>query len=364
MANSGVDEVNVLQKIGKGIKDLGRTNIMVIGHTGVGKSTLINAMFKQEVAKMGTGTPVTTNIMEYPVHGTSVTLFDSHGLKMKEYKKIMDESCQFIQKRRNSKDSNEHIHIAWMCISQTSKHLEDGEIEFIQMLSEYMPVIIVITQSYDENKTLSDAVKQKFQKLKVISVVAREKTYLIGRSPISVMGLEDLVRTTGKLLPEARKLVFIAAQKVDLEAKKMNAQGIIVGAATAAAAAGAIPIPFSDTAVLVPIEVGMIKGITTVFGFQVEQNLVSELWKIFQARSGASAMGSRTANLLKFIPVVGSIAGGAMNAGIAASVTKAFGEAYIGIITMLLKEKNGVEPTTEELLEKCKQEWKLKIKYK
>lgn len=38
------------------------------------------------------------------------------------------------------------------------------------------------------------------------------------------------------------------------------------------------------------------------------------------------------ANLTKFIPVVGSVAGGVINAGVAGTITKLMGEAYIAYL--------------------------------
>ena len=42
------------------IKNLNTLNIIVAGKTGVGKSTLINSVFKEKLADTGMGTPVTT----------------------------------------------------------------------------------------------------------------------------------------------------------------------------------------------------------------------------------------------------------------------------------------------------------------
>src|SRR6478609_3135415 len=51
------------QAFGKAWKDkseeIGRFNLAIFGKTGVGKSTLVNAIFGSEIAKTGIGEPVT-----------------------------------------------------------------------------------------------------------------------------------------------------------------------------------------------------------------------------------------------------------------------------------------------------------------
>lgn len=59
--------------------------------------------------------------------------------------------------------------------------------------------------------------------------------------------------------------------------KKTHAQAIVVTAAFAAAGEVVVPIPFSDCALLFPIQLTMIVSITIIFGFDVNKSIISAL---------------------------------------------------------------------------------------
>ena len=66
---------------------LGHANILISGQTGVGKSTLINAVFRVPLAEEGTGKPVTKNVQRYDVSGVPVTIYDTPGIELGHAKK-------------------------------------------------------------------------------------------------------------------------------------------------------------------------------------------------------------------------------------------------------------------------------------
>ena len=59
-----IDKVaqEAIDAISEKIKNLNTLNIIVAGKTGVGKSTLINAVFRDKLAETGMGKPVTDHM--------------------------------------------------------------------------------------------------------------------------------------------------------------------------------------------------------------------------------------------------------------------------------------------------------------
>ena len=68
------------QEYSKFEKEISKPNIFIVGGTGVGKSTLINTVFGEEVAKTSDLNPETRGIKKF-VH-KDVVLFDTEGLEL------------------------------------------------------------------------------------------------------------------------------------------------------------------------------------------------------------------------------------------------------------------------------------------
>lgn len=329
--------------LNKARKEMGHVNIAIMGKTGVGKSTLINAIFHENLAKTGIGQPVTQNFKMYSKEDQFYSILDSKGFELADYKKILEDLKQEINRRKTS-DASQHIHVAWFCINNGCTRCENAEIEFINELAKDIPVIVVLTQSTTPDKTLYNEVKRlAFNAKQVVKLLAQPSETLAGIIP--AYGLEDLVEATNEVLPEAIKNAFCAAQKVDLELKKNAARKVIAASVTAGIAACAIPLPFVDSAALAPIEIGMLASISHIMGLETSKAFLSTLVSSAIGVIGATFAGRAiVTGLLKLIPGVGTAAGTAIGAATAGTMITALGEAYLAAIIKLQQNNGSIKP--------------------
>ena len=93
-------------------------------------------------------------------------------------------------------------------------------------------------------------------------------------------------------------------------------------ATTAAAAAGAIPIPMSDAIPITAAQIGMIVSLGKIFGITLSQAAAKSIAGVALTQQAGSAL---VANLLKAIPGAGTILGSVISASTAVALTEALG---------------------------------------
>ena len=71
-----------INAIAEKIKNLNTLNIIVAGKTGVGKSTLINSVFKEKLAETGMGKPITTHMRRIAKKGVPLAIYDTRGFEL------------------------------------------------------------------------------------------------------------------------------------------------------------------------------------------------------------------------------------------------------------------------------------------
>lgn len=326
----------ILDKTDEEIKSMPPVNILVAGKTGVGKSTLINAVFRENLAQTGIGKPITKHLERITKDGVPIVLFDTKGFELNEQvqKEVRKEVLDELQKRISSGDSTKEIHAVWYCISSGSHRLESFEEGFLRELSEKLPVIVVLTQSIieeDVSELIEYILTLRLKLEGVIPVVA--KPYRIGNQELPVTGLKELVHETLKLLPEDVETAFITAQKVDVMKKAEHARRWARGFITETFMVGFTPIPFADAPILASSQVAMIAKITSIFGVSVSKSLITSIVSSVTGVSGAVFTGrALVSNLLKMIPGAGTVVGGLISGSTAALITTALAYAYINLM--------------------------------
>ena len=338
--------------------DIGILNIIIAGRTGVGKSTLINAVFHGQLADTGQGEPVTKGTRKYTKKGIPLAVYDTRGLEMEGYQEILDCLERTVIAKNMSEDATQHIHCAWVCVSEGSRRVEKPEVKLHKRMAQHMPVLGVITQA-KSNTGFRDDVQRLLPEAKNVVRVLAMAERLDGGHVIQPHGLGKLVQATAEMLTEgsmpmgnseATWKAFAAAQKVSVDLKKQAARKVMAASVGSAAFTGAAPIPFADAPVLVAIQMGMLAGISKIFGVEASKNLLRVLVVAMAGPVGAAFLGRAiVANLLKLVPGAGSVAGGAIAGTTAAALTAMLGKTYIAVLAKLCSASETEAPSPEAI---------------
>ena len=355
-----------------------RGNVLVIGNSGVGKSTLINAVVGEEVAKTGWGTSGTTKELEiYESDKIPFRIIDTIGFEPSFFKQQKAINAVKKWSRNSAKDGKEdnQINVIWFCVDGTSSKLFPETIKsFIKatVMWANVPVIVTITKSYsvmerEQNiKMVTEAFEQNKKVSgnlrKVIPVVAA--TYVLNDTAYAAPeGIGELIDATNEVMPEGLRGAENDIYSFILSRKRALAHSIVGVATTAGVVVGAVPIPFSDAVLLSPIEVAEINALASVYEIPKDEKAKNFFASIVEVGT-VSVVARLTLNALKAIPGV-NLAASALNAIIAGTFVAAIGEGtvfafeqvYLGNRTLEDVDwvKNLIESKfTNELVDKVK----------
>jgi uncharacterized protein (DUF697 family)/GTP-binding protein EngB required for normal cell division len=345
--------------------EMPRVNILLTGQTGVGKSTLINSVLRAPVARTGVGKPVTEHIRSWSVDGIPITLYDTPGIELGEQSKAVAKEFKELIRAQLKGDQDDHIHLIWHCVAAESKRIQDYEVELVRTLSEQVPTVIVLTQCLGPD----DPATNEFAAVLTVVVdenklaVAQGSPLLtlalprrVGQQTIEPFGLDELVQLSYRLLPEGVRRAFINAQGVVLELKTTEAREVVLWASAVAAGIGAVPIPIPDAGPLLALQAAMLARITAVMGIDLDKDTRGFLLKNVLGTGAMAAIGRQASSfLLKFVP----LAGPAINAGVAAALTGALGEAFTRLASEIIRRNAEGRPMPQtEMLDMLVEEFK------
>ncbi len=356
-----VDTINLTDTVKaayeKALRERGYVNVLIAGKTGTGKSTLVNAVFNDRIAETGQGRPITQHMRRYTKDGSPVSIYDTKGLEIVDYRKILDDLQAKVREINRSERPENHIHVAWLCIAEGARRVEAAELELAKILHEQsVPMVVVITTAVSDQGFRAE-VRDAFHSASNV-VRVNSEPYVMDEGLVApVRGLDALVEVTMEVVPKGQKNAFASAQRIKVDLKANRSRAAIVTAAGLAAAAGAVPIPFSDAIAIVPIEVTMIATISAIFGLDVTTGFLTTLvTSLLGATSGTVAGKALVGGLLKLIPGLGSVTGGMISAGVAATLTTTLGEAYISVLKNLIAESPD-RPLNGEEIAQALREW-------
>jgi len=348
-------------------KNKSKLNIVLFGATGVGKSSLVNAVFGDDIVKAGAGEPVTQFIEKIEIPSKGLTLWDTKGIEAKDYEGTKDMLIKDITKgfkdAFDSKNDDEAPHVAWLCIKESSKRVEEREHDLINIAKEFgIPTVIVFTDMQHENgidffenaKENLEGRHKSFIKDRYVRV--NSVSYQFSGMTIPTYGLEDLINRTedcfndGQENTRKQRLKYLEvlrkAQEVDME-KKLNAmiesaRKKVHIASAAAATVGASPIPGSDAPLIAAVQSRLIYTLNSEFEVDEDNNkAVAMITGVLGATAIAQVGKAIVSNALKFIPGVGTLIGGAISASTAAILTQAVGHAYIQVLVAYFDKETG-----------------------
>lgn len=327
------------KKLDEEVENLATANIMLIGKTGVGKSTLINNVFRERLVDTGIGKPVTQHLSQITKKGMPLTIYDTKGLELDAsiQQSIKEEILGEIKSKLKASDERDYIHVVWYCINANSNRIEDFEIQWIKEFAERLPVMIVLTQCMGQSyKEFQSYLKNlNLPVVNVVPVLA-EEMHITDEITIPAFGLLDLVDITYGCIADAAKRAFINAQKVNIDKKVVEARMAVLPYVTGAFAAGFTPIPFADAPILVTGQLGMIAHLTAIFGINIEKTILVSVLSAVGGVSGAVVLGRAiVSNALKLIPGLGTVSGGVISGTTAAMITSAMGFAYVEVMSKL-----------------------------
>ncbi|WP_027108447.1 YcjF family protein [Lacticigenium naphthae] len=355
---------DILNKTEEELSKIKPIHIIIAGKTGVGKSTLINQVFREKLAETGIGKPVTKHIRHIQKKGVPISLYDTRGLELDPIvqNQIKKEITDLLNKQKQTK---EKIDCVYYCIQSNSGRIEQTEIDFIEELSKQVPIIIVLTQYFGPS---AEELKQFIEQLN-LSIVAvvpvMAKDFQIDKNyTVSQFGLKQLIDVTLQIIPEESKEAFINAQQADIDKKIKAARSWANRYILTIFGVGFIPIPFSDASILIPMQVTLIAHITAIFGFSIDKSKLLSIVSAVGGTGGATMLGKNiVSNALKFIPGAGTLVGGLIGGTTAAIITSALAMSYIEVLGKLAQaEANGKEIDLKNIEKLMNQNFKQYLK--
>ncbi|GIE76383.1 hypothetical protein Aph02nite_23330 [Actinoplanes philippinensis] len=228
-----MDELSDLQRaLSAALDDSTTLTMMLVGKSGVGKSTLVNAIFGREVAEVGVGGPVTGHITRHGLPGVPLVLYDTPGIELgRSAADVLDEIARHIRELQRG-EQRDRLHFVLFCVRSWDGRFEQFEIDLVGRLAAEVPVFLVLTQCPAADDPAVSALAAHLDGLdlpvaegRAFPVLAEPRT--IGSMVLPAWGVAELAAAISRELPEAARRTLAAYQRVSSELRTAEGHEVI-----------------------------------------------------------------------------------------------------------------------------------------
>lgn len=367
-SRSAKSELRVLKEL---LMDARPPKLMILGRRGAGKSSLVNAIFGERVAAVGSVLSETGRPAWYSYQGPqgSMKILDTRGLgdrtrpeaanfqdALDEIRAVLaDEWPDAILFLCKAKEVDAHI-------AQDIANVEAVRAYIAEQHRYQAPVVAVVTQvdELDPKRVeppYADAAKQRNIEtaVRTIEEALTERGITLARViPVSTYAeyegdrrvydnywhVEELVDYLVEVLPRSAQVQMARLARLRVVQRKL-ARKLTAAAAAVAAGIALEPIPIADILPITAVQIGLITGIAYVSGRELSKKAARELMAALGANVGAAFALREGARALGKLVFPG--AGSAVSAGVAFAGTWGLGEAAIAYFI----EKRPIEEARE-----------------
>jgi predicted GTPase len=323
------------QELAKMLEDLNSPNIAVIGRTGSGKSSLINAVFGKELAKTGTGFPVSSAFIRYPnpsveYEKSPVVLYDSAGYEVEKSDQFIENVVDFLDERK-AKGVNDQIHLIWYVVHAGLKRFEPFDATVLRKFVEYkIPVIILLSQADIARPSELEKMEETLRIYESQYDLEPFEIVRVSANPMNgePFGVKAIVSRTVELLPKLYTDAFIIRQIADLEVKRRIAVSYIKVASSACFASAFIPIPLTTPAAAFTSQGVLCTQIAALYGYKEWVEILDKIGAVTVMTIVATIVTS----ILDFTGFISGLVTGFIGGAIANSISGAAAATFVTVL--------------------------------
>jgi len=282
-----------------------KPKVAIAGFSKAGKSSLFNAIFGQNIAKVSMRTDETVQTQTKESFGIDFTDTPGIGTDMFSLEKVIETGIM--------NDQQVIVH----CLNGASGISEDDQNLHRAIDASSCKGITVVNKvdllEEREKEEYTVSIKEK------LSLTPEEFLFISAKRNINIT---ELIARIHVILPAAMQDAFIAKQKANISLKRSKAEKVIYSNAVLTGAVAFIPVPVADLAVITPIQIGMVATIGHLYGMAVSKKSILELLSTIGAGVSFREMARQ---IIKLIPGYGQ----AVSAAVAFAGTVALGKASL-----------------------------------